>query len=92
MFYVCQSTKCSICSIFYKGEYLRSLFKTASYMQLVAKKKAKGTMCYLNVLNGKLMEGILIKRYSSTSGHSRKMVFGNCNMNHFTMSCLAFYV
>jgi hypothetical protein len=76
----------------YKREYLRSWLKIASYMQLVAKRKAKGTMCYLNVLNGKLMEGILIKRYSGTSGHSRKMVLGNCNMNHFTMSYLAFYV
>jgi hypothetical protein len=61
----------------YKGEYLHSLFNIVSYMQLVAKKRAKGTMCYLNVLNGKLMEGTLIKRYSSTSGHSRKMVLGN---------------
>ncbi len=78
----------------YNGEYLRSLFKIASYMQLVAKKKAKETMCYLNVLNGKLMEGILIKRYSNTSGHSKKMVLRNCNMNHFAMviSCFLFII
>jgi hypothetical protein len=40
------------------GEYLGSLFKMISYMELVVKKEAKGIVYNLNVFNGKLMARI----------------------------------
>jgi CRISPR/Cas system-associated protein Csm6 len=73
------------------GEYLGSLFKMTSYMELVVKKEAKGIVYNLNVFNGKLMARI-IRRYGSTSGHSRKMVLRSCSMDYLIVVILIFYV